>query len=215
MPKGITAATVVKAYLDAIGGEAKIKDIKDLTTNAEGIIQGFHVMRVNKYVGEDKFLTDVTVPAFNNFNAAHIVIVGDSVALQLNGRKSALSGKEEKGAVLARYRLFPELDFNKSGYSMQLDSAIKVINGQLAYLITVTRPDGVRVKYYYDTKTGLKLKQYTDVVNSTKMEFKDYRDINTGIKIPFDETSSINGEPIEYKLSSATANTGLGNDTFK
>jgi len=215
MAKGVTASSVIKAYLDAIGGEARLKDIKDLTTNSEGIIQGFHVMRVNKYVGEDKFLTDVTVPAFNNFNAAHIVIVGDSVSLQMNGRKSPLNSKEEKSAVLARYRLFPELEFSKPGYTMQLDSAIKVINGQLAYLVTVTRPDGVRVRYYYDTKTGLKLKQYTDVANSTKMEFKDYRDINTGIKIPFDETSSINGEPIDYKLSSATANTGLGNDIFK
>ena len=64
-------------------------------------------------------------------------------------------------------------------------------------------------------KTGLKLKQFTDVPNSTKMEFSDYRDINTGVKIPFNETSSINGGPIDYKLSGATANTGLANDIFK
>jgi len=214
MPKGVTAASVVKAYLDAIGGEERVKDIKDLTTNAEGTIQGFHIVRVNKYKTADKFLQDVTVPAFNNFNAAHIVILGDSVSLQLNGRKSLVSGTE-KGAVLARYKLFPELDFNKPGYTVQLDSALKVINGQLAYLLTVTRPDGIKVKYYYDQKTGLKLKQYTDVANATRMEFKDYRDINTGVKIPFDETSSINGEPIDYKISSATANTGLGDDIFK
>ncbi|BAU54136.1 M1 family metallopeptidase [Mucilaginibacter gotjawali] len=215
MPKGITAAAVVKTYIDAIGGEERIKDIKDLTTNSEGVIQGFHILRVNKYKTPGKFLQDVTVPAFNNFNAAHIVIMGDSVSLQLNGRKSPLSSKSEKGAVMARYKLFPELDFNKPGYTLQLDSAIKVINGQLAYLITVTNPDGIRVKYYYDQKTGLKVKQFTDVVNSTRMEFKDYRNINTGVKIPFDETSSINGEPIDYKLSSATANTGLGDDIFK
>jgi hypothetical protein len=215
MPKGVTAASVVKTYLDAIGGEDRIKDIRDLTTNAEGVIQGFHILRVNKYKTPGKFLQDVTVPAFNNFNAAHIVILGDSVSLQLNGRKSPLSSKSEKGAVLARYKLFPEMDFNKPGYTMQLDSAIKVINGQLAYLVTVTNPDGIRVKYYYDQKTGLKVKQYTDVENSTRMEFKDYRDINTGVKIPFDETSSINGEPIDYKLSGATANTGLGDDIFK
>jgi len=215
MPKGVTAAAVVKAYLDAIGGEERIKDIKDLTTNAEGVIQGFHIIRVNKYKTPDKFLQDVTVPSFNNFNAAHIVINGDSVQLQLNGRKSPFKDKTEKGAVLARYKLFPELDFNKPGYSMQLDTVLKVINAQIAYLVTVTRPDGIKVKYYYDQKTGLKLKQYTDVVNATRMEFKDYRDINTGIKIPFDETSSINGEPIDYKLSIGTANTGLGDDIFK
>jgi hypothetical protein len=47
------------------------------------------------------------------------------------------------------------------------------------------------------------------------MEFSDYRDINTGVKIPFAEKNGINGTPIEYKITSATANTGLTNETFK
>ena len=75
------------------------------------------------------------------------MIIGDSVNLQQNGRKSNIGGTE-KAAVKARYKLFPELDFSKQGYTMQLDTAIKVINGQLAYLITVTGPDAVKVKIF-------------------------------------------------------------------
>jgi hypothetical protein len=215
MSKGVTAKTVIKAYLDAIGGEERVKDIKDLTTTSEGVIQGFNLVRINKYKTPNKFYQDVTVPSFNNFNASHVIIDGDSLNLKQNGRIVTLKTNEERAAVKARYKLFPELDFNNTGYTLQLDSALKVVNGHLAYLVTVTGPDGVRVKYFYDQQSGLKLKQYTDVQNSTKMEFDDYREINTGVKIPFTEKNSINGEPIDYKIKSATANAGLSNDIFK
>jgi hypothetical protein len=215
MNKGVTANSVIKAYLDAVGGEDRLKTVSDLTIESEGTIQGFKLVRINKFKTPNKFFQDITVPAFNNFSASHIVINGDSVSLKQNGRDVKLSDNTEKESVKARYKLFPELDFNKAGYNLQLDSTLKVVNGQLAYLITVTQPDGIKVKYFYDQKTGLKLKQYTDVPNSTRMEFSNYQNINTGIKIPFTELNSINGEPVEYKVKTATANTGLTNNVFK
>jgi len=120
-----------------------------------------------------------------------------------------------KAPVRARYKLFPELDFAKTGYTAVLSPALKVVNNQLAYLVTVTSPDGVKVNYFYDTKTGLKVEQYTDVPNSTVMEFTDYQNIDTGIKIPFTEKTAIVGQPIEFKVKSAKVNTGLSNDVFK
>jgi hypothetical protein len=71
------------------------------------------------------------------------------------------------------------------------------------------------VKYFYDQKTGLKVKQFTNVQNATVMEFSDYQNINTGIKLPFTEMNSVNGQPIQFKIKSAAANTGLTNDTYK
>ncbi|WP_428329580.1 M1 family metallopeptidase [Mucilaginibacter sp.] len=215
MAKGTSPASVVKAYLDAIGGEIRVKDIKDLSTVAEGHVQGYTFVRVNKFKTPDKFFQDITVPAYNNFNLSHIVIDGDSIKLAMNGRPSTFSGPTEKHSVKARYKLFPELDFMKDGYTAKLDADLKVVNGQLAYLLVVTSPDNISVKYFYDIKTGLKVKQYTDVPNSTVMEFTDYRDINTGVKIPFSDLNSVNGQPITFKLQSATANTGLTNETFK
>ena len=89
------------------------------------------------------------------------------------------------------------------------------MNGQLAYLITVTAPTGVRVKYFYDMKTGLKLKQFTDVPGSAVMEFDDYRDIDTGIKIAFTEKTNVVGQPITFKVKSAKVNSGISDDLFK
>jgi len=142
------------------------------------------------------------------------MIDGDSGKYVQQGRPQKIVGTE-KGAVKARYKLFPELDFDKPGYTVTLDNQYNVVNGGLAYLITVKGPDGVGVKYFYDQKTGLKVQQYTDVVNATRMGFSDYRDINTGVKLPFTEVSTIAGTPITYKISSATANTNLADDIFK
>ena len=210
----VTAATVVKTYLNAVGGEDKLKDIKDLTVTSEGDVQGANVVRVDKYKTPGLFYQDITVPNFNNLNVYHIVINADSMTV--NQMNKPMEVKNDlKPAVRARYKLFPELDFNKTGYSMVLSPTLKVVDGQLAYLVTVAQPDGLKVDYFYDFKTGLKIKQHTDVPNSTVMEFGDYHDIETGIKIPFSEKTTVVGQPIEFKVKTTTVNTGLGNDTFK
>jgi hypothetical protein len=213
MDKSVTAATVLKTYLDAVGGEEKLKDIKDLTVTSEGNVQGIVVQRLNEYKNPDKFYQDVNVPAYQ-MNFYHVVINSDSVNVKDRGRPMVIA-PADRGPVRARYKLFPELDFQKSGYSIALAPSFKVVNGQLAYELTVTSPDGVKVNYFYDMKTGLKVKQFTDVPNSTVMEFSDYQNIETGIKIPFDEKTAILGQPIEFKVKSTKVNTGLSNDVFK
>jgi len=212
--KSITAATVVKKYLDAIGGEEKLKDIKDLTVTSEGTVQGTSVTRVNEIKTPDKFNQDITVPMSNNLSVYHVVYNADSVLVKQFGRPIPLKN-DVKAAVKDRYKLFPELDFNKNGYTMQLDPALKIVNNQLAYLITVTSPDGVKINYYYDQTTGLKVKQFTVAPLGTVMEWSDYRDIQTGVKIPFSEKTTIVGVAIEFKVKGTKVNSGLGDELFK
>ncbi|MFI5163201.1 MAG: M1 family metallopeptidase [Sphingobacteriales bacterium] len=214
MDKTVTASAVVKAYFDAIGGVDRVKDIKDLTINSEGTIQGFQVLRVDKYKQPGMFYQDAVIPNFNNFDWSRIVIVGDSISMKSGGRPQKLN-PTEAGPVHARYKLFPELDFDKPGYTMTIDDKYNIVNGTLAYEVTVKDPNGQSVKYFYDQKTGLKLKQYTDAPNATHMEFNNYQSINTGVKIPFAEKNTVNGNPIDFKITSATANTNLTDDTFK
>jgi len=214
IPREVNAATVIQNYLNAIGGEAKLKEVKDLVISSEGAIQGTVIDRVNKYGGPDVFSQDITVPIYNNGSAYHVLIIGDSINIKQRNQDIQV-GNDIAGAVKARYKLFPELDFNKTGYTMQLTPNMQIVNGQLAYLVTVKSPDGTKVKYFYDQKTGMKIKQYTDVPNSTVMEFGDYQDIQTGIKIPFSEKTSVLGFPIEFKVKSTAVNSGLTPGSFK
>ncbi|HEY5326924.1 MAG TPA: hypothetical protein VIJ27_07985, partial [Mucilaginibacter sp.] len=210
----VTAASVIKNYIDAIGGESKLEDVKDLTVTAEGTVQGLTVVRVNKYKTPGMFYQDVSVPSYQNLNVAHIIINGDSLNVKQMNKPVPLAA-DVRGSVKARYKLFPELDFNKTGYTMQMAPTLQVVNNQLAYLVTVTSPDGTKVKYFYDQKTGLKIKQFTDVPGSALMEWGDYRAIQTGIIIPFSEKTVVVGQPIEFKVKSTAVNSGLTNDTFR
>jgi len=215
MDKSVSAATVIKSYFDAIGGEQRVKDVKDLTINSTGTVQGIGLNRVNKYKMPDKFLQEIIIPQFNNAKFLHIAINGDSIKFVQQGREQKITAAQEHAAVKARYKLFPELDFNKQGYSAKLDDQYHVVDGGLAYMVTVSTPDGITVKYFYDQKTGLKVQQYADVPNATHISYSDYRDVNGGVKIPFTEQTAIVGLPITYKVSDAMANGNLSDDTFK
>ena len=211
---GTTAATVVKKYLDAIGGEGKLKDVKDLTITADGDIQGVGIKLITKYKG-GKVDLEMTAPTYNNLLVNRMVVNGDSVNFKQMNNPVQLDTSGRK-YIKARTRLFPELEFGKSGYSAVLNPKLQVVNGELAYLINVTQPDGLKMKYYYNAQTGLKIKQFIDLPGgSTVYEWSDYRDVSTGIKIPFDTKTTVVGQPIEFKVKDVAVNSNVADADFK
>ncbi|MGZ3813658.1 MAG: M1 family metallopeptidase, partial [Mucilaginibacter sp.] len=215
VPQGITATTIIKKYLDAIGGESKLNSIKDLTINADGDIQGIGIKKVSKYKSAGKVNIDIEAPSYNNLIVNRMVVNADSTNFKQMNNNVPLDSLGKK-YIRARTRLFPELDFGKAGYNVQLAPRLQVVNGELAYLVTVTQPDGVKLKYYYDEKTGLKIKQFIDIAGgSTVYEWSDYRDISGGVKIPYTEKTTVVGQPIEFKVKDVAVNSGLSDDTFK
>jgi hypothetical protein len=214
IPTGVTAAAVISNYLTAIGGADKVRAIKDLTINADGTLQGVGVKMVNRYKSPDKFEFDATAPSYNNYVLLHLKADGDSVSSVSQNQVIKNNPRKSQKNTIYRFGFFPELDYGKEGYTLTLDNALRVIGETPAYLVTVTHPDGVRVKAYFDPVTGYKLKQVTDVPNGSPTEFADYREVS-GIKIPYDVKTILIGVPIELKVSNATANTGLTNEQFK
>jgi hypothetical protein len=211
---GVTASTIVNKYFDAIGGESKVKSVDDLTINSEGDIQGVPIKKVGRYKSSGKVYLDMVAPSYNGLVVIRIVVNGDSVLLRQMNNKVPLDTLSKK-YLRARTRLFPELDFGKRGYSVRLDPRLQVVNGDLAYLVYVTQPDGVKMRYYYNTETGLKIRQYIDIAGgSTVYDWSDYRDVN-GVKIPYSEKTTVVGQPIEFKVKDATVNSGMADDSFK
>jgi hypothetical protein len=211
---GVTAQSVIKNYLDAIGGQDKVKAIKDLNIKASGPLQGTTIELTNKYKAPDKVEFTAIAPSYNNFVVLQIKANGDSVSVSQQNQQVPGITKEAQRNTIRRFGFFPELNYSKPGYVLTLEKTVQVIGDKFAYLVTVTYPDGVRVKQYFDTKTGLKLKQATDVANAVPTQFDDYRDIG-GIKIPYSTKTVLMGAPVELKVSQATANTGLTDQEFK
>jgi hypothetical protein len=211
MDKHVTASSVVQSYFDAIGGEDKAKAINDLTVNLADTLQGTVFVKVNQYKMRDKFLQVVSIPKSNTVTF-HLAIDGDSITIIQRGQTQHIAATP---AGKARFKLFPELDLTRAGYTMQLDGRYHIIDGALAYLITVSQPDGIKVKYFYDQKTGLKVQQYVDAPDVTHMAFSDYRTIGAGVKIPFTQQDIRGATTITYKVTSAAANTNLPDEIFK
>ena len=214
IPANITAGSVVKAYLDAIGGADKLREIKDLTTLATGKVEGADVKATTKFKSPDKFLQEIMAPSYNNLQVMRIFINGDNIqARQVN--RDVPVDNAIKNQIRARYTMFPELDYTKPGYVLDLNPNTQIVNGEFAYLVVVTRPDGLKVKSYYDAKTGLKVKQYTDVAGASVNEYSDYRTINGGIKIPYAFTTGLLGDTVDFTVTNAVANTDISSAEFK
>ncbi|WP_175268791.1 hypothetical protein [Mucilaginibacter humi] len=86
IPTGVTAATVISNYLNAIGGADKVRAIKDLTINAAGTLQGVGIELVNRYKSPDKFEYNAVAPSYNNYVVLHLKANGDSVSTVAQNR---------------------------------------------------------------------------------------------------------------------------------
>jgi molybdopterin-binding protein len=110
---------------------------------------------------------------------------------------------------------FPELEYEKGGYTLELDSALKIVNGDLAYEVDVTIAEGATIKNFYSQKTGLKVKQVVDGPVSSVSEWSNYEGINGGIKIPFLTRTTLVGQSIEFKVKETAVNNNISAELFR
>jgi len=80
-------------------------------------------------------------------------------------------------------------------------------------------PSGKRHIHYFDSETGLKLREMeieeTSVGNATQIvDFGDYREVN-GVKYPFRSQTYISNQAIPTLVQSVEFNKNLKDETFK
>ena len=213
IPKGMTADKVIASYLDAVGGMDKLQSVRDLSVKYE-YETGFGVIYKNfQYKAPNKIFQSINMPV-NKVNFSNVTIKDDQFRISSYGRNIPVNDTLRRSGLFW-FNPFVELEFNKAGHSVQLDTMMHLVNNAMAYQITVTLPDEVKMFYYYDQKTGLKTKQHWDFNGTRNIEFSDYREIGQGIKIPYLQKTNLNGRPIEYSVKSAELNSGLSDDPFK
>jgi hypothetical protein len=200
VPYGTTGADIIKKYISVIGGQDKLTAIKNVKIVDTTDIQGTTIVRTNLYTIPGAFNQDVTLPSYNNAVFSHVSINGDSVQVSEKNTAMQLSNTE-KSAVKQKLKLFPELDYLKAGYTITLSPMLQVVNDNLVYMITVTSSDNIKIKLYYDQKTGLKVREIIDVPNSSIIDYADYHNVK-GIQIPFIEKTSFIGVPVDFKVKS-------------
>jgi len=205
------AADIISKYVAAIGGEQNLRKIttrlitgeQDIPTGPGGVIP----------------------------TPAHIEIYQKAPNLTLRIAKTKditqISGSDEKGLWVqdARGRVNPPaialeraretrnadfyepLDLAKQFPKMTVER-IEKIGSSDAYVIAAEPPDGIVVRLYFDTKTGLLLRKYTLTPTQTgtspyQIDYSDYRDVGHGVKYPY----RIHYEPAGPRTELATHST--------
>jgi zinc protease len=132
------------------------------------------------------------------------------------GQKQEITGDDLKELEL-QSTLFPELNYEKMGYSLEL-SGIEKPDGEEAFRIKLTGPTGKVSSEFYSVETGLKLR--SEMSQETPMGvitivtlFSDYKDIG-GVKFPHNVKQQAGPQNIEMKVSSIQINTGLDDSSF-
>ncbi len=207
-PEGVTAESVNRMYINAIGGEKALKKIKDVTimatTSMQGMTLGFDFYRKapNKYlmqIGSGEMVLQKV--AFDGSTA--------KISSPMGGESQSLDGAALED-MKVNATLNVELFYNQLGVKLTLEG-IEELNGADAYRMTITNPSGTQTTAFFDVTTGLKVKEISEVGTST---FGDYREVK-GVKFPFALSQQLGPQTMELQVLSVKVNTKLKDDLFK
>jgi hypothetical protein len=207
IPAGVTAQSVVKNYIDAIGGEKALKAVKTVLVTAKGTIQGRSLDMVSKFSNKGMSTSDISMGGMSMMKQ----VIGDKSGYQtVQGQKKGIEGeelvKEKKDAVP-----FVELSF-LADKTIVL-SGIESLNGQDAYAVLVGT-----TKYFYDVKTGLRVATENESgegaqKRKTMTYYADYVEVK-GVKFPYKTTMDV-GMPLEFITQDVKINEGVTDKDFE
>ncbi len=207
IPAGVTAQSVIKKHIDAIGGEKALKAVKTLFITSKGTIQGQSLDMVSKISSKGMSSADITMQGMSMMKQ----VIGDKIGYQASrGQKKNIEGeefiKEKKEAV-------PFIELGLLTDKTIVLSGIEAINGQDAYVVLVGA-----TKYFYDVKTGLRVATENEAGEGAQKRkvitsFADYVDVK-GVKVPYKTTLDV-GMPLEFITQEVKINEGVTDKDFE
>ena len=198
-PEGVTAASVIEDYADAIGGTEALANLKTLQLLGSMNMMGMDVPVDTKLEVGKKF--SMVMGAAPQIFYAVTYNDGKASASQM-GAPMPLDEATISSFSMQSYP-FPELRYAAMGYTMVLDG-VADLDGESAYVMTITDTDGQVSTEYYAVASGLKLKEEstTDVPGMGEMTsmtmYKEYTE-HSGIKFAT-KMSQIEG-PQQFEIS--------------
>ncbi|MFH1118688.1 MAG: pitrilysin family protein [Bacteroidota bacterium] len=206
-PEGLTAADVINAYVQAIGGEKALLKIKDMTmmasTTMQGMTIGFDIYRK----APDKYLLKIGAGDMVFQQIGYDGTTAKMVS-PMGGENKTLEGKElEEMKYDALLNI--ELLYDKLGIELLLEG-IEMINGNDAYRVLVTYPTGKESIRFFDVKSGLLVRESGDQGIS---EFSDYREVN-GVKFPYSISQQMGPQTVKLNVLSIKVNSKLKDELF-
>ncbi|MBD8347182.1 M16 family metallopeptidase [Dysgonomonas sp. HGC4] len=205
--EGVTVKDILAKYINAIGGEEALKEIKTLSYTSTASIQGQEITLLKKATADGKSLQIITGMGMTLLKT---VYDGKTGFVEVQGQRKDMSAEDL--ADLKYSAIFPELLMVQS--STIGVTGIENLNGADAYKLV----DG-SISYYYDVNSGLKVAEGVkkEVAPGQEVDqigfYSDYREIS-GVKIPYKSTMNV-GVEIELNVVDVKVNEGVSDTDFQ
>lgn len=212
---GITAESVVKKYIDAIGGKAAVEGIKTLKVAMGTEMQGTPIKLTQTLGSPDKF--KMTIEVMGNV-VQKVVLNGNTGYMEAQGQKQDLPAAE-MNELKQQADLQADLHPEKYGITYTL-KGIEPADGKDAYVIEEKSKEGKSSTKYYDVASGFLVKsiaeseQMGQKVVQTKL-FSDYKEVKNGKGYKMPHTLEQTPPGMKMSVQSAEANVQLAEGDFK
>ena len=214
LPAGLTAQAVIEDYLEAIGGREKLEALEDMETTMKMSMQGMSIDANLYQKVPDKYRMTISmggnVMSDTRFNGT----VGKMSSMQ---GEQVLEGKQLEN-LQVQSQFMPELKYGELGYQLRLKS-VELVDGAETYMVEVTHPGSGTGYDYYDTQTGLRVREDKievtpdgEMVQTTKLS--DYKPVD-GILFPHKLELTIGQQQIIATVDDIKINTGIDDAEFK
>ena len=216
LPTDMTAENVIESYLNAIGGQEKLMQLKDVVTVAQAQM-GPNTIEMTNYMAVPNKMAQTV--GMGGMIMQQMLFDGTDAVMIAQGQTQALP-EEQKKDLLNSVMPTPEVGYLRDAYTLEL-KGIEELDGKKAYKLVVTKPSGGKKTEFYDMQSGLKLKEMETQEGpggqsmTTTQEFSDYKEVG-GILFPHKVT--IKGGmpvPLELNVTKIEVNTGLDDSTFR
>jgi hypothetical protein len=214
LPAGLTAETVIENYLIAIGGREKLEALKDVEINMKMSMQGMTIDAKMYQKAPDKYKMTVSMGGSVLSDTRFDGKVGRMSGMQ---GEQVLEGKQLEN-LQAQSQFMRELKYEELGYTIQLKS-IEMVNGKETYMVEVSHSGSGTGYDYYDTETGLRLREDKievtpdgEMVQTTHLS--DYKDVD-GILYPHKLDLVIGPQQISATVDVIKLNAGIDDSLFQ
>jgi hypothetical protein len=202
--------TIIAKYIKAVGGEAKVKAIKNASMTAEANFQG-QIIEI-KTIADSENIRMMQSTAVGGNVMQKTLLVGGQAQMIMMGQVQELP--EETAAMLKpQTYVFPEQFYDEMGFELEF-LGTEEVDGQQANKIGITAPNGMVTNEFYAIESGLKLK--TSSAATGEIVYSDYQEVD-GVLFPMMLTIKNPMLPValEAKMISVKFNQTLSDSDFQ
>ena len=206
IPAGVTKVSVIDAYFNAIGGADKLKALESTLVTYEASAMG-NVISSTERRTATKY--------------ANAISMGGNVVQKIVMSETGVTmNKQPLPPAMASEMSFTIGTFYEMGLLNNENSkltGIEILDGKEVYVIS-TKGEVVSTSVYFDTKTGLKVKESQSVTmggqtQNSDSTFSDYKEFN-GVKFPGKKSGNLGPQTVDFTLTDAKVNEGVSETDF-